>query len=173
MKSGIGERFHKEVSVMDMKKIGRKMSMLMGVTLSFCMSLIGNITSGNFKVPAFVTSFLVSVVICLIIGFIVPIGKLGKGASGRLGLEEHSLGARCIESLVADLIFTPVMTVAMVSFAYMMAKKHDEAMPYVPALLRSLGIGLVLGFMLAFVLTPVYLKIAMKGAGPDREGSSE
>ena len=135
---------------MDMKKVGRKMSMLMGITLSFCMSLIGNITSGNFKVPALVTSFLV-----------------------RLGLEEHSLGARCIESLVADLIFTPVMTVAMVSFAYMMAKKHDEAMPYVPALLRSLGIGLVLGFMLAFVLTPVYLKIAMKGAGPDREGSSE
>ena len=111
--------------------------------------------------------------VALIIGFIVPIGKLGKGASGRLGLEEHSLGARCIESLVADLIFTPVMTVAMVSFAYMMAKKHDEAMPYVPALLRSLAIGLVLGFMLAFVLTPVYLKIAMKGAGPDREGSSE
>ena len=80
---------------MDMKKVGRKMSMLMGITLSFCMSLIGNITSGNFKVPAFVTSFLVSVVICLIIGFVVPIGKLGKGASGRLGLEEHSLGARC------------------------------------------------------------------------------
>ena len=46
-------------------------------------------------------------------------------------------------------------------------------MPYVPALLRSLGIGLVLGFMLAFVLTPVYLKIAMKGAGPGFDGDSE
>ena len=149
---------------MDMKKVGRKMSVLMGVTMSFCMSLIGNITSGHFTVPGFISSFIISTVICLIIGIFVPIGSVAHNATEKCGLERGSLGARALESLITDLFFTPIMTVAMITFAYNMSKKHGEEMKFVPAFLSSLGIGLVVCFLLAFIFTPIYLKIAMKGA---------
>ncbi|MBR4628241.1 MAG: hypothetical protein IKO47_11200 [Ruminococcus sp.] len=151
---------------MNMKRVGRKMSVMMGITMSFCMSLIGNLMSGHFSVPGFLISFLISVAISLVIGFFVPVGSIAKGASSRCGLERGSTGARVLESLVMDFIFTPVMTLSMVSYAYMMSKKHDVEMNFLPALLTSLGIGLVVGFILAFLLTPVYLKIAMKGEVP-------
>ncbi len=147
---------------MNMKKAGRKMSMLMGLTMSFTMSLIGNITSGHFTPVGFILSFIISSIISLIIGFFVPVGPLSHAASEKCGLEKDSIGARCIESLVADVIFTPVMTLAMITFAYNMSKKHGEPMKFVPAFLSSLGIGLIVCFLLAFLLTPVYLKIAMK-----------
>ena len=152
---------------MNMKKAGRKMSILMGVTMSFCMSLIGNITSGHFTPVGFISSFIISTLICLIICLFVPIGSIGKAACRKCGLEEGSNGARCLESLIADLIFTPVMTLAMITFAYNMSKKHGEPMKFVPAFISSLGIGLIVGFLLAFLLTPVYLRIAMKGADRD------
>lgn len=151
---------------MDMKKVGRKMSVMMGVTMSFCMSLIGNLTSGHFTVPGLIISFILSTIICLIIGLFVPIGLIAQKASAKCGLEKGSLGARGLESLVTDLFFTPIMTTAMISYAYTMSKKHGEAMKFLPAFLSSLGIGLIVCFLLAFILTPVYLKIAMKGAVP-------
>ena len=151
---------------MDMKKVGRKMSVLMGVTMSLCMSFIGNMTSGHFTVPGFIISFIISTIICLIIGLLVPIGSIAQKASGKCGLERGSLGARALESLITDVFFTPIMTVAMISYAYTMSKKHGEAMKFLPAFLSSLGIGLVVGFLLAFILTPVFLRIAMKGAVP-------
>ena len=156
---------------MNMKKVGRKMSVLMGVTMSLCMSLIGNITSGHFTVPGFITSFLISAAISLIIGLLVPVGPIAKGASERCGLESGSLGARSLESLITDVCFTPVMTAAMITFAYFMSKKHGEHMKFVPAFLSSLGIGLVVCFLLAFILTPIYLKRAMKGSagGPPHD----
>jgi len=149
---------------MNMKKVGRKMSVLMGVTMSLCMSFIGNLTSGHFTVPGFISSFIISTIICIVIGLFVPIGPIAHNASEKCGLQRDGLGARALESLITDLFFTPIMTVAMITFAYNMAKKHGESMKFVPAFLSSLGIGLVVGFLLAFILTPVYMKIAMKGS---------
>ena len=154
---------------MNMKKARRKMNMLMGITMSFCMSLIGNITSGHFTPVGFISSFIISTIISLLIGFFVPIGPVSHAASRRFGFEKGSNGARCLESLIADFIFTPVMTLAMITFAYNMSKKHGEHMQFVPAFLSSLGIGLVVGFLLAFLLTPVYLRIAMKGVEGEEE----
>ena len=161
---------------MNMKKVGRKMSVLMGVTMSLCMSLVGNLTSGHFTVPGFISSFIISTIICLVIGLFVPIGPIAHNASIKCGLEKGSLGARALESLITDLFFTPIMTVAMITFAYNMAKKHGESMKFVPAFLSSLGLGLVICFLLAFILTPVYMKIAMKGSeagGPPSGGDKD
>lgn len=158
---------------MDMKKIGRKMSIMMGVTMSFCMSLIGTLMSGHFTIPGFIISFIISTVICLIIGYFVPIGQIAHNTCEKRGLERGSLGARCLESLITDVFFTPIMTLAMISYAYIMSKKHDVDMKFLPAFLSSLLIGLVICFILAFIFTPIYLKIAMKGnipGGPPPQG---
>ena len=160
---------------MDMKKVGRKMSIMMGLTISFCMSLIGNLMSGHFSVPGFLISFVISAVICLIIGWFVPIGQIAHNVCEKRGLERGSLGARCLESLITDVFFTPVMTLAMISYAYMMSKKNDVDMKFLPAFLSSLGTGLVVCFILAFIFTPIYLRRTSpagrkKGRGLRRAG---
>ena len=151
---------------MDMKKVGRKISIIMGLTMSFCMSLIGNLTSGHFSVPGFLISFVISAAICLAIGFFVPVGQIAHNTCEKRGLERGSLSARCLESLITDVFFSPIMTVAMTSYAYMMSKKHDYDMKFLPAFISSLCIGLVVCFILAFIFAPIYLRIAMKGNIP-------
>ena len=59
-----------------MKNPAVKMSLLMGITMSFVLSLIGNLSSGMFTVPGFLKSFCISFLISLIIGFIIPIKKI-------------------------------------------------------------------------------------------------
>ena len=91
------------------------MSLLMGVTMSFCLSLTGNLTSGEgFQLMPFLISFAVSTVISILIGIIVPMRKLEGGAVSALKLKEHSLPAKLVSALVSDLIYTPVITLAMI-----------------------------------------------------------
>ena len=59
-----------------MKVIGRKMSIRMGILMSFSLALVGTLTSGHFTPVGFVISFFVSTVVSLVIGFVVPVGKL-------------------------------------------------------------------------------------------------
>ena len=90
---------------MMIKKIGRRMSILMGITLSFCLSLLGNLTSGHFTLSGFLISFAASTLISLIIGFLVPIKKVGDGICNALHLKPRSLPAHCAESFLSDLIY--------------------------------------------------------------------
>ena len=43
-----------------MKKTGMKMSLCMGITLSFFLSLTGTVTSGHFSVSGWLISFVIS-----------------------------------------------------------------------------------------------------------------
>ena len=154
---------------MEMKKIGRQMSLLMGVTLSFCLTLFNMLRSGQFTVPGFLISFLVATVISLVIGFLVPMKKVGDAAVEKLGLQPRTLKARLIETLISDLIYTPIITVVMI----FMARSHmDTKPPLAPMLIGSLVISLLVGFVLIFFLMPLYLKLVMKknGIDPDRMG---
>lgn len=160
-----------------MKKIGLGMNILMGVTMSFCLSLVGNLMSPNFAIPAFLSSFLISTVISIILGFLVPMKKVGDAVVRAAKLRPGTIGARCLESFISDLIYTPILTVSMVSFAYFMSGGN---MPFVPTLLKSLLVSMVVGFVLIFIFMPLYLRLMMKingiapppsgaGAPPDHE----
>ena len=150
---------------MEMKKIGQKMSILMGVTLSFCLSLTGNLSSGHFSLIGFVTSFLISLVISLLIGFLVPMRRVEESLCGRLGLKDRSLGKRCFTALISDVIYTPIITVVMVTMAYKQATAHGAQMPYLPMLLKSLLLCMVIGYVLIFVFEPFFLKMLLKRSG--------
>ncbi|MBO4336589.1 MAG: hypothetical protein J5842_00775 [Lachnospiraceae bacterium] len=144
-----------------MKMIGRKMALRMGILMSFFLALTGTLTSGHFTVPGFILSFIMSSILSIIIGLIVPIGLINAKLGQSLKLEPGSLKARCIESCVSDLIYTPVLTLAMTSFAYVMIKKQSGGMaqiPYLPMFLKSLIICFVVGYILIFVFTPLLLK---------------
>ena len=155
-----------------MKKIGRRMSILMGVSLSFCLSLLGNLTSGHFTLPGFLISFAVSTLISLIIGFLVPMKKVGDGLANALHLKPRSLPAHCAESFVSDLIYTPVITLAMVALAWKMAqsplvgKIYCTQMPFLPMFLHSLVLSMIVGYVLIFILMPVFFKLTTRGQPP-------
>ncbi len=163
-----------------MQKVGRMMSILMGICMGFGLSLTGTLTSGHFTLPGFLVSFAVSLVISLLIGFLVPMKPLQDRFCG--GMPRGSLKRSLTEALISDLLYTPVITVTMVLIAYFQAKQHDAAPPFVPMLVKSLLISLTVGFVLAFVLMPLLLRLVMKRYGvqggppqgmPPRNGSGE
>lgn len=154
-----------------MKKVGMTISIFMGVTLSFCLSLTGNLMgsrqSGAFSVPGWLISFVVSTLISLIIGFIVPMKKISDSIQGRFG-GPRSLKARLIDTLVSDIIYTPVITLAMVALAYKNAVAHGAQMPFAPMFLSSLIVSLIVAYILIFILMPVFLKLSLKLNGVQR-----
>ncbi|MBR3666847.1 MAG: hypothetical protein IKN66_06780 [Ruminococcus sp.] len=161
---------------MNMKKIGITMSLLMGVTLSFFLSLVGNLTGGGgFKLPAFLISFAASTVISLIIGFVIPMAKVERGAVKAMGLNESSVPAKLVSALISDLIYTPVITLAMIALARKMAMKmshgHAPLPPFMVMFLKSLIISLIVAYIIIFIVTPIFKKIAFKAAGVDPAAS--
>lgn len=146
-----------------MKKVEMYMSLFMGVTLSFCLSLIGNLSSGHFTVPGFLLSFLASTVISLIIGFIVPLRKITLGATKNL--QPGSIMAKLTETALSDLIYTPVITLSMVFMAWKSATSHGAKMPFLPMFVKSLVISLFAAFAIIFIVTPLFMKLSMKLAG--------
>lgn len=155
---------------MDMKKVGIIMTLLMGVTLSFCLSLTGNLTSEDgFKLIPFLVSFAVSTVISILIGFVVPMRKIESGAVKAMGLKERSLPANIISSLISDFIYTPVITLSMIVLARRMAMKmsngHAQLPPFAIMFLKSLIISFVVAFLIILIVTPIYIKLSMKLAG--------
>ena len=145
-----------------MKKIGMKMNILMGVSLSFGLSLVGNLTSGHFTVPGFLISFVTSMILSLIIGFVVPIRKITGNALRKRGLKEGETKAKLLDSCISDLIYTPIITLLMVFLAYSQAKRGGAPVSFLSMFLPSLIISLIVGFILIYILQPVYLKLLLK-----------
>ncbi|MBR5115471.1 MAG: hypothetical protein IK096_00260, partial [Lachnospiraceae bacterium] len=101
----------------------------------------------------------------LIIGFLVPIGKVCAAASKNIKPGPAKLA---LESLISDLIYTPVITLAMTIFAYnsvMRASGGKAELSYVPMFLSSLVICMIVGFILIYIFNPIFLRKAMKSCG--------
>ncbi len=157
-----------------MRKIGRDMSIKMGVTMSLCLSLIGTLTSGHFTIMGFLMSFVASTVLSLIIGFIVPMSKLSTACLNSMKMRRGTMPARLMESLISDLIYTPIMTLAMVGLAFFMARKQSGGMmqtPFLAMFIPSLIICLIAGYIIIFIIQPVFLKQTMKKYGLNLTGA--
>ncbi len=149
----------------NMKKAGMLISIYMGITMSLCLSLLGNITGGHFSPVLFLITFVVSAVISLVIGVLVPMRKVSQAATKNM--KPHSFPARCMESLISDLIYTPVITLAMVSLVRAMLPAQAKATlpPFAIMFLSSLLMCLVAGFVLIFIFMPVFMKLAFRQCG--------
>ncbi|MGN0638879.1 MAG: hypothetical protein ACI4J0_10950 [Huintestinicola sp.] len=110
-----------------MKKMGISMSMLMGVTMSFVLSLVGTLGGGHFTVPGWIRSFIVSLIISLVLGFIIPMKKLSDSACAKCNVPIHSTKGKLLSALVSDLIYTPLLTVIMVTLAVTGAGRAIDA----------------------------------------------
>ena len=148
------------------KKVGRSISICMAITLSLFLSLTGNLVgmvqSGRFDPIGFIVGFAVSTAISMVIGFVVPMGRIHQWVVEKNG---PGLIARYIESLISDFIYTPLMTTIMVTMAFFMAKSHGQNPPFLGMYLPSLGISMVVGFLLIFFFQPFYMRMLMNKYG--------
>ncbi len=105
------------------------MGFKMGLTMSFILSLIGNLTSGHFSVVGWLISFCISSIISIfILGTIFPMKKLSDGATKALKLTPNKIPARIVGSLISAIIYTTILTTTMVTIAYhTQAKKNLQS----------------------------------------------
>ncbi|MBO4218072.1 MAG: hypothetical protein J5887_01000 [Erysipelotrichaceae bacterium] len=159
---------------MDMKKAGLKMSVLMGAAMSTVLSLVGMLSSGKFTLKGYLLNVLISFFISFLLGLIVPIRKLSDRLTGRLNLPPGSVKARLAEALVSDAVYTPLMTTVMVYLAYRQAVAHGARISFLPMWLPSMGISLLVAFVLAYALSPLMMKIAFRGMrGSQGKGAAD
>ena len=151
-----------------MKKAGLKMSLMIGAAMSFTLSLIGLLSAGKFTLPGFLTNVLISFSISFLLSLAVPVKQLGTQLVNRLKLQPGTLKAQAAEALVCDVIYTPLMTTVMTYLAYRQARAHGAPITFASMWLPSLLISLIAAFVLAFIFTPVFARIAFRDleAGP-------
>lgn len=153
-----------------MKTISRKMNIYMGVAMSLSLSLVGSLSSGHFTLKGYIISFIISTVISIMIGFVVPIAEISARACRSRDIERHSLKGRLLESLISDVVYTPLLTLLMVVFNIAMVVKNSGGkaqIPFLPKFLHSLWICLLVGYVLIFILQPILLKFVFKQEGID------
>ena len=155
----------RKVGALRMKRIGRRISILMGFTLSLCLSLVANLflAEDGFKIGAFFLGFAVSLTISLIIGFLVPMKRVNDGIDRKFNLKPGSVGANALEALVSDLIYTPIITLVMTLMAWFMANNNNPNanIPYFPMFLKSLLVCMLVGYVLIFIFQPLYTKLVV------------
>ena len=154
---------------MEMKKAGQKMSLMMGLSMSFILSMTGLLSSGQFTLRSFLMNFILSFAVSMILGIFIPMRKISDSLVGRFGLQRGTLKTRLFETLVSDLMYTPVMTFVMVFLAWSNATSHGAKIPFLPMILRSEIVSLIVAYFLIFLLTPVFMKIAFGSAVPGRK----
>nr|MCR5281733.1 hypothetical protein [Lachnospiraceae bacterium] len=144
-----------------MRQIGRQMGIRMGILMSICLSGLNLLLSGHFTVVGLALNVLISSLVSIGISFVVPVGKISQQVCEKKRLMPGSIKARLLESLISDLVYTPVMTLVLVFFAYgmaMMVSGGRAQIPFVPMFVKSLIISLAAGYVLIFVFQPLFLK---------------
>ena len=145
----------------EMKKGGVKMGFLMSITLSFCLSLHGTLTSGKFTLMSFLTSFVISFVISLIIGTLVPMKQVNEWVDRTFHVKPRSIPAHLLESLFSDLIYTPAITASMITYVYVTARAHGAHMPPYPLmLLNAVWKSFIIAYIIILIVMPIYTKLS-------------
>lgn len=165
-----------------MRKVGFCMNFLMGISLSFFLSLIGMAASGHFEIKGWLLSFVASCILSILIGFCLPIHKVGTFLGNKIGLKERTLPFHLFESLVSDCFYTPLLSFSMVALAYLGMKRQlaaaiangapADSLPQITFLqmfLPSLILTMIAGYFLIFILQPLFLKILLKNPAPSKD----
>lgn len=142
-----------------------KMNLCMGFTMSFILSLVGNLTSGHFTVPAWLQSAIVSFVISVVIGFLVPIKVLSEKACHLCKVELRSMKGNLVGAAVSNLVYTPILTILMVVMGLRTAAKHAPAgvvPPVMKVLPRSMIVSLVVGYIVILIVHPLFIRLLIK-----------
>ena len=152
---------------MDMKKAGMIMSLLMGLSMSFLLTMIGLISARQFTFGAFLRSFAISFMVSTLIGLIIPVRKISAAILRKRSAKPQSTEARLLEALVTDICYSPLMTFIMISLAHRQAVAHGAKIPFGPMLLKAEVISFIAAFILNLLITPLFARMVMKNVRAD------
>lgn len=156
------------------------MSLFMGIAMGLVFTLFAQIKNGQIMPIGIIVGILISMVISVVLGMIIPIKKLYDSANKKLNITEEGLKMGMVNSLISDLIFTPLNCTFGMWFGMSMGLKNlppdvttifDRLMfcaklpQFVPALISTLIIDLVIGFVLCILISPFLNKITNKICG--------
>lgn len=154
-----------------LKKINRYMSLMMGGVLSVALTIFGNLTSGHFVMPGSLISIAIGIVLSFGISQLISTFINIKTTTDKVISKFNIKGempTKLMSTLVSDLIFTPIITVCLVSFSIGMANAHSPVViPLLPAIIKSLILSLIVAYIIIFFIQPPILEVAMKKAGVD------
>ncbi len=147
-----------------MRKAGLKMSLLMAVTMSLCLSIVNNLASGSLNPILIFLSFAVGFIVSLLIGILVPMPRISSSIVAKYG---PGIKAHLLDSLVSDLIYTPFITILVVFlvrvYIGIASGGHAQLPPYPIMCLRSLGLSLVVAYVVILVVSPIFKRLLFKG----------
>ncbi len=144
-----------------MRKIGMLMSLLMGFSMSLILSLVGMLVGGHFTVSGWILSFVVSFLLSLVIGLLIPMNPLYDLITGKLKAAKKMFLANVIDTLVSNIIYTPILTAAMVFMSW----NHIPAEHRPPFLVLygpNLLVTFFVGWLAIFILQPIFFKALLK-----------
>ena len=148
-----------------MKEYAKKMSLCMGIMMSLSLTAIGLISANAFTPVSFLFNFGVSFGIMSIVGRFFDAGMISMNILQKNGIDRGSLKGRLIQSLIIDLVYSPIMTFVMITLSYLIGKSQSVKLPpYIPMLIRGLLVSFVAAFFLCLIFTPIFEKILMKKA---------
>ena len=91
-----------------------------------------------------------------------------NAALGRVfKLQPRTPKANLVQSVVTNLIYTPLLTTVLVVFAYFVQIPEGHKPPFLPMYLHSMVICLVVAQVLIFVCVPLILKLVLPKGGPE------
>ncbi len=159
-----------------MKKIGFKIAFIMALLMSFSLSLTGNLMAEHppempmiASVIGFLECFALSFVISFAIGLIVPIPKVNAALARKFHLQPRTPKAHFIESLASNLIYTPLITTAMVTFVYFVLMPVGHKPPFLPMFIHSQVICFIVAQVLIMLFVPIIMKLVLpKGVAGQR-----
>ena len=147
-----------------MMKVGMIISLGNGLVLGSLFSAIGMANSPSGIIPmGVVTSALLSAVISIIIGLIVPMGLVSQKVTTKLGINparQKFLGV-LVEGIVGDLIFTPILCTFFVVKNFMQGLIPPQV-PKFPFWLKELGLDLLVALPVTMIIVPLLRKLAFK-----------
>ena len=135
------------------------MLLLMGSTLSFCLSLTGLLTSGHFTWKSLLFIFVISFLISCLIGRIYPMMLISRLLDQKFGLKHGKLSTHLVESFLSDCAYTPLITFVMVFIAWKQAVAHGESISFGAMFGFSLLISMVAAYILIVIFIPIFIRL--------------
>ena len=89
--------------------------------------------------------------------------QLEDKACAKAGITGKPLACRALGSLISDLIYTPIITTAMVTMAYL--KMQGGKPPYLIMWGKSMLSSLLVAYLLVFLVSENYMKLILKHNG--------
>ena len=156
-----------------MRKVGLKIAFIMALLMSFGLSLTGQLMAEHPPemptiaiVIGFLKCFGLSFVISFAIGFFVPIPKVNAALARKFHLQPRTPKAHFVESLASNLIYTPLITTAMVCFEYFTMMPEGHKPPFLAMFIFSQVVCLVVAQVLIMVFVPIIMKLVLPKMPP-------